>query len=71
MKDLRTRLKNKIENNPTWEGAIYQIEWDKINSSWAILVFHFMCVVANASELFCMAHFANTERFLYHSNLSF
>ena len=33
--------------------------------------FHFMCVAANASELFCMAHLANYERFLYHSNLSF
>ena len=32
--------------------------------------FHFMCVVANASELFCMAHSASIERFLYHSNLS-
>ena len=26
--------------------------------------FHFMCVAANASELSCMAHLANTERFL-------
>ena len=33
--------------------------------------FHFMCVAANASELFCMVHLANIERFLYHSNLSF
>ena len=24
-----------------------------------------------ASELFCMDHLANNERFLYHSNLSF
>ena len=30
-----------------------------------------MCVAANASELFCMAHLANNERFLHHSNLSF
>ena len=35
------------------------------------LFFHFMCVAANASEVFCMAHLANNERFLYHSNLSF
>ena len=27
-------LKNKIENNSTWEGAFYQSEWAKINSSW-------------------------------------
>ena len=33
--------------------------------------FNFMCVAANASELFCMAHLANIQRFLYQSNLSF
>ena len=33
-------------------------------------LFHFMYVTANASELFSMAHLANTERFLYHSKLS-
>ena len=33
--------------------------------------FHFMCVAANASELFCLSHIANIEFFLYHSNLSF
>ena len=26
--------------------------------------FHFMCVAAIASELFCMAHLANIEHFL-------
>ena len=31
--------------------------------------FHFIC--ANATELFCMAHLANNERFLYHCKLSF
>ena len=36
---LITRLKNKIENNSTWEGAFYQSEWAKINSSWVTLVF--------------------------------
>ena len=35
------------------------------------LFFHFMCIAANASELFCMAHLANIEGFLCHSNLSF
>ena len=30
-----------------------------------------MCVAANASELFSMAHLANIKRFLYDSNLSF
>ena len=33
--------------------------------------FPFMCVVANASDLFCMAHLARIERFLCHPNLSF
>ena len=28
-----TRLKNKIENNSTWEDAFYQREWVKTNSS--------------------------------------
>ena len=28
------RLKNKIENNSTWEGAFYQSEWVKISSSY-------------------------------------
>ena len=49
-----TRLKNKIENNSTSEVAFYQSEWVKINSSWVIIVFLFMCVAANAFELFCM-----------------
>ena len=35
------------------------------------LFLHCMCATANTSELFCMAHLANNERFLYHSNLSF
>ena len=36
-----------------------------------VFFFHFMCVAVNASEMFCRAHLANMERFLYHSNLSF
>ena len=28
-----------IENNLTWEGAFYQSEWVKINSSWVVLIF--------------------------------
>ena len=34
-----THLKNKIENISTLEGALYQREWAKINSSWIILNF--------------------------------
>ena len=40
----------------------------QVESFW---FFHFMCIAANASELFCMAHLSKIERFLYHSNLSF
>ena len=65
-------LKNKIENYSTSEGALYQSEWVKINSSWIFFIFFlFMCVAANASELFCMARLANIKSFLYYSNLSF
>ena len=69
---MRTRIKNKIENNWTWEGAFYQSEWvNEITQVELFYFFHFMCVAANASELFYVAHLANTERFLYHSNISF
>ena len=33
--------------------------------------FQFKFVAANVSELVCMTHLANNERFLYNSNLSF
>ena len=33
--------------------------------------FHFKCVAANVSELFCVAHLANNEPFLYHCKFSF
>ena len=66
------RLKNKIENNSTWEDAFYQSELVKINSSWVIFIFSlYVCIVANASKLFCMAPLANIERLLYNYNPSF
>ena len=43
----------------------------KLSQVELFLVFHFACAAANASELFCMAHLANKERFLYHSIISF
>ena len=70
-RDHNTRLNIKIENNSTSNGAFYQSEWVKNNSSWVSLVFRFIYVAANASELFCMVHLTNIERFLYYSNLSF
>ena len=54
-----------IENNSTWEGAFYQSEGVKVNSSWHIFIFHVMCAAANASELFCMAHLENNESFSF------
>ena len=66
-----TRLKNEIENNSTWEGVFYQSQSVKIIQAELFSFFHFVCAAANSSELFCMAHLANNERFLYHSNLSF
>ena len=33
--------------------------------------FPFMCVATTGSKYFCMAHLVNSERFLYHSYLSF
>ena len=61
--EMSASLRNKIENNSTWEGAVYQSEWVKINSTWVTLVIHFMCVAANPSELFRMVHSANIEHF--------
>ena len=45
----------------TWEGAFYQSEKVKINSSW---VFYFKNVGANASELFYVAYLADNKEFL-------
>ena len=63
-----TRLKNKFENNSTWEGVFYQKKNDSsiktITQVELFSFFHFMCVAANASELSCVAHLANIERFL-------
>ena len=36
-----TCLKNKIENNLTWEKGFYQSEWVKKNSSWIAFIFSF------------------------------
>ena len=69
---FRIRLERKIENKSR-EGAFYFIQANKLKLAQVELFsfFHFMCAAANASELFCMVHLADNERFLYHSNLSF
>ena len=38
-------LKNKIENNSTWEVAFHQSEWVKNNSSCVIFCFFTLCVL--------------------------
>ena len=64
---ISTRLKKKIEKKSIWEGAFYQIEF-KLSY---FHFFRFMRAAASESELFCLAHLANNECFLYHLNLSF
>ena len=59
-------LKNKIENNSTIKVNELKLPQVELFS-----FCHFMCVAANASGLFGMAHLPNMERFSYHSNLSF
>ena len=44
------------------------IKMNKLKLTQVDFFFHFMCVAANASELFCMTHLAH---FSYYSNLSF
>ena len=45
------------------------IKVNELKLTRVILVFALMCVAANAFEVFCMAHLANIERFLYNSSL--
>ena len=48
-----TLLKKKMENNSTWEGAIFLDEWVKINSNWIIFILRI--AAANVSKFFCVA----------------
>ena len=66
----RVCLRNKFENNSTWEGAFYQSEWDKINSSWVIFIFSlyvccFLCV-----RIVLYGPFRKYRTLLCHSNIS-
>ena len=69
-KYIVAHLKSKSEYKSTWEDSFYQSECVKINSIELFKFFPFMCVAANASKFFCMAHLANIERILYYSSLS-
>ena len=66
-----TRLKNKIENNTLEKVRFNKLNKLKLTQVGLFSFFHFMCVAANGFELFYKTHLANTELFLYHSNLSF
>ena len=61
-----TRLKNKIENNTLEKVRFNKLNKLKLTQVGLFSFFHFMCVAANASELFCMTCLANIERFLKH-----
>ena len=62
------RLKNKIEAQLEKVRFIKENELTQVE---LFLIYHFNCVTANVSELFCTAYLANDEHFLYHSNHSF
>ena len=48
LEESYTRLKNKdLKNNSTWEGAFYQNEWAKINSSWVYFILSHKCIAAD------------------------
>ena len=47
------------------------IKVNELTLTRVILIFSLMRVVASAVELFCMAHLANIECFLYHSTFHF
>ena len=47
-----TGLKNKIQNDSTWEVAFYQSKWFKINSNELFSFFLFECVAANTFNFF-------------------
>ena len=44
-----------IENNLTLGGAFYKVNEIKLTEIELFHFFHFECIAANASELFCMA----------------
>ena len=64
-------LKKRLKITQFDKARFVKVNELKLTQIGLFLFLHFMCVAANGSELFCMAHLANIERFLYHSNLSF
>ena len=66
-----TRLKIRLKISQLQKVHFIKVNDLKLTQVELFKFLHFMCIAANASELFCMAHLANIESFLYHSNLSF
>ena len=66
-----TRLKTTLKI--TQFGKVHGIKINELKLTQVQLFyfFHFICVAANVFKLFCVAHLANIERFLCHSNFSF
>ena len=64
-------LKTRLKITQLRKVRLIKVNDLKLTQNELFNFFPFMCAIANASELFCMAHLANTEHLLYHSNLSF
>ena len=65
-------LKNqRLKITQLEKGHFIKVNELKLTQVELFSFFHFICAVANASKLFCMAHLANTKRFVYYSNFSF
>ena len=64
-------LKNTIKKSQLEKVHFIKVNKLKLTQLSCFSFFLFMCVSANAYELFCMAHLENIEQFLYHSKLSF
>ena len=66
-----THIKKRLKITQLEKVNFMKVNELKLTQVELLSFFHFKCVAANASVLFCMAHLANNERFLYHSNISF
>ena len=66
-----TSLKSRLKITQHEKVHFIKVNELKLTQVELFWFFHFMCVAANASEVFCMAYIANIGRFLYHSNVSF
>ena len=65
-------LKRYTLKKEDWKSKqLEKVLFIRVNEIELFSFFNFMCVSANACELFCMVILENIERFLYHSKLSF